>query len=206
MRALYGRHYGDRYRAVAGRVADGAEVLDVCCGPGTLYTEHLSVKGVRYRGLDVNERFVARLRRLGVDALVWDLREPIELPPADIVVMQASLYHFLPDPHPIIERMLAATRQQLVIAEPVRNLSASRFRLLAALGRRLTRVAEAGGDRFDEPALDALMARYAPAVVDRFLIPGGREKVYVLDPARLSLSDVPTRQLSDGGKGAGGGD
>jgi hypothetical protein len=34
--------------------------------------------------------------------------------------------------------------------------------------------------RFNEATLDAFFARYAPRVERSFLIPGGREKVYVL--------------------------
>ena len=34
MLALYGRHYGARYRAVADLIPDGSSVLDLCCGPG----------------------------------------------------------------------------------------------------------------------------------------------------------------------------
>ena len=37
MRALYGRHYADRMRAVADEVPAGSSVLELCCGPATLY-------------------------------------------------------------------------------------------------------------------------------------------------------------------------
>jgi SAM-dependent methyltransferase len=180
MWALYGRHYGARDRVVAELVPPGAELLDVCCGPATLYRRRLREKGVRYRGLDLNPRFVVRLRALGIRADVWDAAEPAALPPADIVTMQASLYHFLPDPRPVLERMLAAARDVVIVSEPVRNLSDSRFAPLAAIGRQATRVGDGGAQRFDEPHLDALMGRYSDAVRERFLIPGGREKVYVL--------------------------
>jgi SAM-dependent methyltransferase len=186
MRALYGRHYEARYRALADLIAPGAEVLDLCCGPGILYRRYLRPKGVDYRGLDINPRFVARLRSLDVRAEQADLRGPAPLPRADVVVMQASLYHFLPDPEPVLARMLASARRQVLIAEPVRNLSSSRFGLIAALGRHATGVAGAGSERFDEASLDALMDRYADRVERRFLIPGGREKVYLLRPPSAS--------------------
>jgi len=184
MRALYGRHYGARDRVVAELVPPGAEVLDVCCGPATLYRRGLREKGVRYRGLDLNPRFVARLGALGIRADVWDASEPAALPPADIVTMQASLYHFLPDPRPVLERMLAAARDRVIVSEPVRNLSDSRFAPLAAIGRQATRVGAGGAQRFDEPRLDALMDGYSDAVRERFLLPGGREKIYVLRGSR----------------------
>ena len=185
MRALYGRHYEARHRAVANLVPARAEVLDVCCGPATIWRRYLRAKEVRYHGLDINPRFIERLRGLGVAAEVWDVGKAVPLPKADVVIMQASLYHFLPDPHPVIRRMLTAAREAVVISEPVRNLSTSPLFLLAGLGRRLTRVGRSGTARFDEQTLDAVMGRYQSAVSERFLIPGGREKVYVLRPASL---------------------
>ncbi len=103
MRALYGRHYEDRMRMVADEVPPGASVLELCCGPGTLYRRHLASRASGYIGLDVNERFVSRLRDEGIDARLTDLagsRDP--LPAADVALMQASLYHFLPDAGPIV--------------------------------------------------------------------------------------------------------
>ncbi len=188
MRGLYGRHYTARMRAVAELVGAGASVLELCPGPGALYERHLRDHAGTYTGVDVNPRFAARLQRLGARALVRDLSTGDEpLPRADVVIMQASLYHFLPDAEAIVERMLAAALERVILAEPIRNLSSSRVPLLALIGRRATDPG-AGGDgheqRFDEPALDRLMARYGAQTVSAFTIPGGREKVYVLDPRR----------------------
>ena len=68
MRALYGRHYAARMRAVAEQVPPGASVLELCCGPGTLYLRHLRSRAGGYIGVDVNPGFVARLKARGVDA------------------------------------------------------------------------------------------------------------------------------------------
>jgi len=103
MRLLYGRHYGARMRAVADQVPDGASVLELCCGPGTLYLRHLRGRTRGYVGVDVNPRFVTRLRRRGVDARRLDLAHDTAtdaLPSADVVILQASLYHFLPKAPP----------------------------------------------------------------------------------------------------------
>ncbi len=127
MLALYGRHYPARYRAIAELVPAGSRVLDLCCGPGILHDRYLRRKGVEYTGLDVNPRFIARVNRRGGRGLVWDLHEDRPLPEADTVVMQASLYQFLPDAAPVVRRMLRAARQRVIIAEPIRNLSDSRL-------------------------------------------------------------------------------
>jgi SAM-dependent methyltransferase len=183
MRTLYGRHYGARYRAIADLIPAGSSVLDLCCGPGFLHDPHLRGKRVVYTGLDVNRRFVARVRRRGATALVWDLNDGRELPTADFVVIQASLYQFLPDPAPLLRRMLRAAREAVIVAEPIRNLATSRVPGLGAFAARQTDPGlGARPARFDEPALDAFIAALELPNTRSFLIPGGREKVYVLDP------------------------
>ncbi|PZS08047.1 MAG: hypothetical protein DLM64_13495 [Solirubrobacterales bacterium] len=184
MRLLYGRHYSARMSAVASQVPTGASVLELCCGPGTLYQRHLRGRTSEYVGLDVNEGFLAGLRHRGVDARRLDLAStsPAEpLPPADVVIIQASLYHFLPDAAVLVDRMLAAARERVIVSEPIRNLSTSGLPGVGLLGRRAADPGVGGhGERFTEATLDELMARYSTRVQAAFLIPGGREKVYVL--------------------------
>lgn len=182
MRVLYGRHYAARLRAVAEQVAPGASVLELCCGPGTLYTRHLRARAGSYVGLDVNERFVAELQRQGVDARRVDLaHDPAPFPIADVALMQASLYHFLPGAHEMIDRMLAAARERVIVSEPVRNLASSANPLIGRLGRRAADPGVGGAEtRFTEVTLDELFAHYRGRIVHASLIPGGREKVYVL--------------------------
>ena len=185
MRALYGRHYDDRMRAVAGEVPDGASVLELCCGPGTLYLRHLRARTGGYVGIDVNPGFVEQLRRRGVDARRLDLTagEP-PLPAADAVILQASLYHFLPNPERLLDRMLAAARDRVIVSEPVRNLASSDLPVIGSLGRRAADPGVGGhGQRFTEETLEALMARYRERLLRSFPIPGGREWVYVLSAA-----------------------
>lgn len=184
MRILYGRHYGARMRAVAGEVPDGASVLELCCGPGTLYRRHLAERTRSYIGLDLNPGFVERLRRRGIDARVVDLERDEPLPAAEVVLMQASLYHFLPHADRLVDRMLAAATDRAIVSEPVRNLASSANPLLARMGRRAADPGGGGGEqRFSEATLDALFARYRERLIRAELIPGGREKLYVLGAA-----------------------
>jgi SAM-dependent methyltransferase len=183
MLGLYGRHYGARYRAVAELIPEGASVLDVCCGPGVLFDRYLRDRSVDYTGVDVNPRFIERVNRRGGRGVVCDLSHEGPLPEADVVVMQASLYQFLPDPAPMVHRMLRAAREQVIIAEPVRNLATSRNPWLRALARRQT---DPGlgvrPSRFTESTFDAFIDGLGIRVIRSFEIPGGREKVVALDP------------------------
>lgn len=183
MRVLYGRHYGDRMRAVAEQVPDGASVLELCCGPGTLYMRYLRGRTSGYIGIDVNPRFVEQLTRRGVDARRLDLASSAgdPLPPADVAILQASLYHFLPAPERIVDRMLAAARDRVIVSEPIRNLASSQKPLVGRIGRRAADPGTGGhAQRFTEETLEDLMARYRERIQRSFLIPGGRERVYVL--------------------------
>lgn len=181
MLGLYGRHYGSRYRAIADLIPGGSSVLDLCCGPALLYHRYLRHKSIRYTGLDVNAKFIGELTRRGAAGQIWDLRAGTSLPEADYVVMQGSLFHFLPDAAPVVDRMLGAARKQVIIAEPVRNLASSKFRLLALASKLLTNPGVGNHlQRFDEASLDRLFSRYSSSVVQSRLIAGGREKIYVL--------------------------
>jgi SAM-dependent methyltransferase len=183
MLGLYGRHYRARYRAVAGLIPDRSSVIDLCCGPGVLFDRYLRDRSIDYTGIDVSPRFVARVNRQGGRGLLDDLGAGRPLPEGDTIVMQAGLYQFLPDPGPIVRRMLLAARERVIIAEPVRNLATSSNRWLAAVARRLTgpapRVSPA---RYTEASFDAFLARLGVRVTWSFHVPGGREKVVVLDP------------------------
>jgi SAM-dependent methyltransferase len=175
---------------VSDQIQDGASVLELCCGPGTLYRRYLRGRVSSYVGLDLNEGFVARLRGQGVDARQLDLSATAKpLPSADIVIMQASLYHFLPDAGGVVDRMLAAARDRVIVSEPIRNLASSGLPGIGLLGRRAANPGAGGhAQRFNEKTLDKLMARYAERVLAAFPIPGGREKVYVLDAVSTSPS------------------
>jgi SAM-dependent methyltransferase len=182
MRLLYGRYYAQRYIAIEKLIPAGSSVLDLCCGPGVLYTRYLRTKSVSYVGLDINERFIQRLRSQGGTGMVMDLRDNNPLPQADYVIMQASLYHFMSDVSRVVERMLKSAKRQVIIAEPVRNLTSSQNPLLALAGRFFTN--PGSGDqphRFTESDLDQLVYGLGVDVVQSFLIPGGREKIYVLN-------------------------
>jgi SAM-dependent methyltransferase len=178
MLALYRRHRGERLRAVADLIPPGARVVEACCGPGLLYRRHLRRKGVEYTGLDISPAFVRRLSRAGVDARIWDMREERPLPAADYVVMQGSLYQFLPDARPVVDRMLAAAREEVIVAEPVRNLTHG------PLAGPLARLGDPGTGptphRFDVESLQQLFAGYDERVRRSFPVAGGRERGYVL--------------------------
>src|SRR5450759_3662099 len=181
MRVLYGSHFEDRYRALIDEIPDGTPVVDLCCGGCYIYSHYIKPKQVEYLGLDLSPRLIQSAQRRGIQARQFDVwNDPI--PPADIVMMQASLYHFIPHTGPIIQRMLASAHQKVLISEPVQNLSSSDNPILAAIGRLGTRPGGETdlykGQRFVEQTLMVVFASTG-ALERSFLIPGGREMIGV---------------------------
>ena len=179
---LYGRHHRTRYRVVAELIPRGASVLELCCGPATLYHSFLRARNVRYTGLDLSPSFINALNQRGGHGILWDLRSEKPLPPADFVIIQGALCFFLPDPSALIGRMLAAASKQIIIAEPIRNLANSSIPLLARVANRLAGAVDGNHPtRFTEETLDKLVENYPLPLKRSFKIPGGRDKVYVLE-------------------------
>jgi SAM-dependent methyltransferase len=202
MRVLYLGGYKQRSQALAALIPEGSSVVDVCCGPGTLYFSYLRLRHVTYTGLDINRAFVNRLvafghneawhdnepRRPRVSGMVWDASAERPLPRADYLVMQASLYHFLPDPRPLVDRMLVAAKEKVILTEPVRNLADSKNPALAWLSRKLTNPGT--GDqprRFNEARFENFIDEYRAEgrVIEFYPIAGGRERLCVLQGRQL---------------------
>ena len=182
MRLLYGRHYGTRCARIAELIPANSTVLDLCCGPAVLYHQHLRHKSVRYTGIDISSQFVDSLTKQGIPAILCDLRSNTALPHADYVVMQASLYHFLPNASHILDRMLHAARKQVIVAEPIRNLATSQIPILSTIAGRLSGpVVATNPQRFTEDTLDRFFMAYVANLKQSFKIAGGREKLYVLE-------------------------
>jgi trans-aconitate methyltransferase len=181
-RALYGRHHATRYRVVADLIPARSTVVDLCCGPATLYHRFLRHKSVHYTGLDISPFFIDSLNERGGHGLLWDVRSDKSLPNADYVVIQGSLYFFLPDPSSLIERMLAAATSQVVVAEPIRNLSTGRFAFISNIAMHLGGAVRGNHPaRFTEETLDKFFERYSSKLTRAFKIPGGRDKVYMIE-------------------------
>ena len=148
----------------------------------TLVRIHRPGEGVAYTGLDINERFVQEAKHRGINARVFNLRgDRLPLDKYDYVIIQASLYQFIPEHAAVLEKLLSASKSRLIVAEPLRNISSSPCKLLA----RLAAVASDPGSgpiarRFDEASLDAAVRQLPAAIEKTEWIPGGREKIYLL--------------------------
>ncbi|MBI2560880.1 MAG: class I SAM-dependent methyltransferase [candidate division NC10 bacterium] len=180
MRLGYGPDYAARYALVAARIGEPDDLLEVCCGHLGLY-RHLARRGLvrSYVGLEQAPAMVRLARRRGIDVRAVDVRAGGALPAAATVIMQASLYQFHDIADTLLPRLWAAARRRLVIAEPVRNLSQSRFAVVRWAARALTRTPDGRIHTFrytEATLLDCYRRCGVPVSrVDR--TPGGHEVV-----------------------------
>jgi hypothetical protein len=179
MRGLYGRHFEDRYRAIAAQVPASSRVVDVCAGDAYLYLAHLRHKAVTYIAVDASPQLVAWARSHDVDARLSDVWND-DLPCGDSVIMQASLYQFLPHADRIVDRLLAAAFQRVIITEPIRNIADSDNPVLKLIGKRFTRPPgeHYAAQRFNRESFTALCNSF-PGLQNLSELPGGREMLAV---------------------------
>ena len=179
MRILYGKYFLDRYRDLKSYIPIGDTVLDVCSGDCNLY--HFAIKGRnQYTGVDLN---ISRLKKnknvnqKQIDIII----DP--LPEADIIILQGSLYQFLPNQKMIIDKLLFNAKKKVIISEPIINLANSKNSFIAYLAKHTVNPGTGHKTkRFTKQSLDNLFqSNYKKIIESRFFIAGGRDLVYVLN-------------------------
>ena len=182
MALTYRNHRDERFRAVAEWVPAGAQVLDVCCGDGSLL-EHLP-PNVTYRGLDRSGAFLRTAGKHGRSVEWFDVCSG-DLPKSQVVICQVSLYQFYPLVGEMLARLFEAATQRLIISESVWSLTRSRVPLVAPLIAWAMRTNDLsdGYFRFTAEELDRLFAAYQPFMRHQGSICGGLDRLFVLDKA-----------------------
>lgn len=180
MRMLYGAYYKERFEAIGREIPDGLHVLDVCCGDCMLYRTCLKGR-VSYTGVDINEKFVTAAGEKDITALVLDIRKD-PLPKADVVIMQASLYQFVPYCGEIVDKLFESAFQRVIIAEPVRNLATAGIPIISTVAKYTTDPGTGQAThRFNKDTFeDFIRGRYGGHVTRIESIAGGRECLAVL--------------------------
>jgi len=181
VRLMYRKHYTKRYEAITSLIDSNSSVLDVCCGDSKLYF-YLRGKNVDYLGLDLNPTFVRVSKRSGIQARMFDLYKDVP-PKKDFVVIQASLYQFIPDHNEILQKLFSAAKRYLIVAEPIRSYAQSKWKVVSLLGKLLNNPAGDGiykVQRFNLDTLKETMRPFEKNIVEEFMLPGSIEYVFVV--------------------------
>jgi Methionine biosynthesis protein MetW len=180
MTMVYHVHRRERFEEVARWVPRDAEVLDVCCGDGSLSS--FLPASVGYRGLDESTAFIKAGTHRGRDLRHFNLMaEP--LPVSQIVICQVSLFQFYPKVEEVVGRLFAAATERLIISESVKSFSQSKYALPKAICSWGTCVdgLNDGSFRFNATSLEALFAPYRPYLRHTAEVCAGRDWIYVFD-------------------------
>jgi len=177
----YGRHYSDRMKKINSLIPENSSVLDICCGPCNIYYA-LKNKNIRYFGLDYNQNFVNKARQEGIRAEVFDIyKDSFPNENFDCIIMQGSLYQFYENRFEIIEKMLEATSQFVIVSEPIKNLV---DRIPAPLATVIKKLKDPGTGAtphsFTEKSFDETMNHFKKHVLATYDIGEGIEKLYLL--------------------------
>ncbi|MDX9752509.1 MAG: hypothetical protein RBU29_01015 [bacterium] len=177
IRLLYFPHYTARYRTIAGYIGDARQVVDLCAGDCAIYP-YLATRPVSYLACDISPAFLHAAERRGIPCRQVDIRtQPI--PPGEVVMMLGSLYQFLPEVTPVVEKIIQAAEKKVLIVEPVRNLAQSANPVLRWSARYFTRLDSGMAEyRFTAETLHTLLSPYG--FQSGSAIAGGRDRVFIL--------------------------
>lgn len=169
--------------SISNIIEPASSVLEVCSGPCDMHF-YLKKKNCQYLGVDFNPVFIKSAVDRGIPVKELDVRRLNEITQKfDYVIMQASLYHFFPNVESVIKDMSLLAKKAVIISEPIRNVSSSKSKWLGVLGKILSNPGDGTGTfRFNEESLARTIESSGLKKISESLMPGGREKIYVLQP------------------------
>jgi len=172
MRLLYGRKYLNRYRLISALLPDSCSVIELCCGCGFLYEKFLARRGIHYIGVDMLDRMLSRLKKMGVKTIVGDALLT-EVDVSDYCIMLGSLYHFYPKEHFVLKHMSKLGAKAIVL-EPIINYTSSKNFLISCISKAMSHIKGTSSHRrLNTDALDIILLESGVTViVDKIVLDG----------------------------------
>lgn len=178
IRILYNKNFKDRYRDLYSKIPTNCSIVELCMGDAYLYKNFLKDTCASYHGLDNNKNFVNHAHKCGINARQLDVNK-LDFPSAEILLMQGSLYHFHPNEKELIATMIKASKKLVIIAEPIKNLSTSKWNWIARISQLFSNARHSDkAFRFNEESLRQLFIDFEELQSISF-ITGGREMIGV---------------------------
>ena len=176
IRALYGKHYITSYKKIASLIPENSSLVDVCCGDAILYS-FLKSKNIDYLGLDANQPFINSSLKRKIRIKLGDARYD-EIPEADYIVLQRSLYQFK-NPVALVNKLRQSARKGVIISESINNLENSFF------GKMTSKIIplfvgtnfDNPGFRFNEKGFKKILNPFSPKYMK---VEGGRDLMAVI--------------------------
>ena len=135
IRLSYKHSFTERYEAIRDLIEESSTVIDVCCGDCKVH-DFLKDKKIDYTGLDFNQNFVNAANKKGIKTIFFNIYEN-EIPKADYILFQASLYQFIPRHEQILKKLFDAAIKYVIISEPVKNYADSKSKIISFIAKML---------------------------------------------------------------------
>lgn len=189
MKLLCGRHYRRRYIELRNLIDSNSSLLDVCCGDCKLY-EFLKDKNIEYTGLDFNPIFIKKANERRINARLCNIHKD-NIPSADYVVIQSSLYQFIPEHVKVLQKLFKATNRYLVISECLNSYSVSKSWIFSYVGKKLNNPGDGiKALRFNMEMLKEAIEPFRGDVVKEFFAGNKTDYIVVIRKNNAAKSDL----------------
>ena len=180
VKLMYKKHYNDRYREINRLIEADSSVVDVCCGDSYLYS-FLKNKNINYLGLDFNPTFINVSVKKGINVRLFNIFKD-EIPKADYVVIQTSLYQFIPNHDRILKKLLLATGKYLIITETVKSFGASNNKFISTIGKFLNNPGDGvKPERFSKSSFETAIEPFRKKIIDKYFICDGMDLLVIIE-------------------------
>ena len=186
VRLMYKKHYGELYETINDLIAENSSVVDVCCGDSYLQS-FFENKNIEYLGLDFNPTFINFSSKRGINAKLFNIYKD-DIPQADYIVIQTSLYQFIPNHDQILQKLYQAADKYLIITETLKSLGGSGNKFVSSIGRFLNNPGDGvKAERFVMPTFKKAMEPFQKNIENEFFINGGLDYLVVIKKAESSI-------------------
>jgi len=125
MSVLYLGKYKRRFERINALLKPTTDTVIELCFGDIYIAKHCKRNGINWKGYDINEHFVRNAARRNYNAILKDVNELSAFEKCDTYLIVGSLYHFRDNSVEILRKMIASSRQ-VIISEPIKNLTISK--------------------------------------------------------------------------------
>ena len=176
---MYKNHYNERYEAINNAIADNSSVVDVCCGDSYLQSFFRN-KNIDYLGLDFNSTFIDFSSKRGINVKLFNIYED-DIPRADYIILQTSLYQFIPKHFQILQKLYQAADKYLIVTETMASYGGSKNKFISMIGKLLNNPGDGiKVERFSLPTFKKALEPFKINIENESFINGGLDYLVVI--------------------------
>lgn len=173
MNLIYFGKYKRRFERINKLIkTDTKNVIELCFGD-TYIAEFCKKMDIQWRGYDLNENFVTHAKKKGFNAFEKNIAIDDKFLKCDTYIIIGSLYQFKDKGRDLIRKMIESSKQ-VIISEPVENLSATKG-IIGYIAKKSTNAGNGHEEfRYDEQSfiamMDTLKVQYKIISIDKDIL------------------------------------